>query len=117
MKEFSQYTSAEEFLRDLITEGIFPRNKKVQAAFPNLAVVRPATVERLKVAIVDAIKNRPIDVTMSLSRLARRVRSDNHPDEFKIAIKQLIEERKITEEKMVTGKIGRPFIHYNLFEF
>lgn len=117
MKDFSKYTSVMEVVQDLISEGVFPRNKKVRDLYPGLVVINLDRVAKFKIDIEAAIKNKNLDVTMSASRLARSVRSDNHPDEFKLAIKQLIEERKITEEKMVTGKIGRPFIHYNLFEF
>jgi len=127
MKEFSQYTSVEDVVRDLIADGVFSRNRKVREMFPSVVTRSPrknhngplkhSQVDRLKLAIVEAIKNRPLDVTMSHYKLARAVRSDNHPDEFVVAIQRLIEERKITREIMQTGKPGRPFVHYNLFEF
>jgi hypothetical protein len=127
MKEFSEYASAEDLIRDFIKEGYFSRNKKLVALYPSL-VARPprknhigppkiGQVERMRVAILEAITNKTFDVTMSLSKLSREVRSDNHPEEFKIAIRRLIEERKIVESVMQTGKRGRPFIYYNLFEF
>lgn len=118
MREFSQYASAEEFINDLIADGIFPRNRKVRAAFPGLvSAPKPKHAERLKTAIVAAIieASQSLKPSMSRARLYRAVRGDNYPAEFNQALDQLILERKISAEVLQTK--GRPFTHYHLFEF
>jgi hypothetical protein len=121
MKEFSQYTSVEDVVRDLIAERVFSRNKRVREMFPSVVAKPPRKnhlgpvsanrIDLLKTLIVEAVKDKPFLTTLSRTKLNRIVRGDNHPQEFKIAIEQLIAERKITEEKMWTKKVGRPYVH------
>jgi len=120
MKEYAQYSSVEEVVRALITEGIFPRNKKVRAAFPNLGPTPHRDhIKRLKVAILEKITEASLATLPALSqvRLYRAVRGDNHPVEYEIAIRDLIEERKITKQRLETGQRSRPAIIFHLFEF
>ena len=56
MKDFSQYASAEEFVQDLVLDGIVPRNRKIRAAYPS---VKPKFhrlyVDKLKTKILVVI--------------------------------------------------------------
>jgi hypothetical protein len=120
MKEFTQYSSVEDVIRDLITEGIFPRNRKVRAAFPRLGPTPQRDhIKRLKAAILDRMTEASRDLLPALSqvRLYRAVRGDNHPVEYEIAIRDLIEERRITKQRLETGQRSRPAILFHLFEF
>ena len=56
MKDFSQYNSAEEFIQDMVLEGLIPRNRKIHKAYPS---VKPAFsayyVDKLKKRILERI--------------------------------------------------------------
>jgi hypothetical protein len=118
MKNVTEYNSVEAVIQDLILEGFIPRNRKIQEAFP---AVRPKTrdyhVRRIKQEIVDELtrSKEALVPSPSRARLYRVVRGDNYPAEFNAAIDQLIEERKIVAQIFQTK--GRPYTHYNLFEF
>jgi hypothetical protein len=118
MKDFTQYSSIDEVVQDLIMDGLIPRNRKLQVAFPG---VRPKTrdyhVNRIKTEIVrELVRTKEALVpSPSRARLYRVVRGDNYPMEFNTAIDQLIEEKKIVAQVFQTK--GRPYTHYNLFEF
>jgi hypothetical protein len=126
MKDFSQYASAEEFVQDMVTEGLVPRNRKIRAAYPS---VKPPFsryyVDKLKDKILAAISKasgirldgKTKDGRMlSLSNVSRTVRGDNYPAEFREALRQLVAERKISEEKLWSEK-SRPTTYYHLYEF
>jgi hypothetical protein len=121
MKDFSQYFSLEEVFQDAISEGVFPRNRKVHKLFPGLKA-RPSKdhLERIKISVferlTDAAKRDLDHRSLSLSGLRRAVRGDNYPETFELAIRELIAERKITEQKL-WGKKGRPTTYYHLYEF
>jgi hypothetical protein len=120
MKEYTQYSSIEEIVQALITEGIFPRNRKVRALFPNLGdTPQRRYVERLKTTILEAMEEAKRFKFPGLSqvKLYRAVRGDNHQAEYKIAIHELVEERKITKQRLETGQRSRPAVIFHLFEF
>ncbi len=126
MRDFSQYSSAEEFVQDLVTEGVVPRNKNIQKLFP---AVKPRFsryyVDKLKIKILEVVKagsginedgTTKDHRLLSRTNLGRAVRGDNYPVEFKAALEQLVAERKIKEEKLWSQK-NKPCTYYHLFEF
>lgn len=119
MKDFSEYKSAEEFVQDLVAEGVFRRTKKSQDMFPGVAPAPRANwVAKLKQDVFqEVMTSNTVSGPISAYNLNRKVRGDNHKDEYKIAIRELIEEKKIIEQRLETGKRGRPSILYHLFEF
>lgn len=121
MKDFAEYKSLEECVVDLIKEDYFRRNKRILTLFPNLPASkapRQDYVELFKKKIVEKIATYGAGQgRISANTLRHSLRGDNHADEYKIAIRRLIEERKIVETKLQTGKIGRPTIEYTLWEF
>ena len=126
MKDFSRYNSLEEIFQDAVLEGLFPRNRKIRAAYPS---IKPrfsrAYVDKLKLKILDAIRiasgiredgKSKDGRRLSLSNINRTVRGDNYPVEFKEALRQLLSEKKITEEKLWSDK-SKPCTYYHLYEF
>jgi hypothetical protein len=119
MKDYAEYSTVEEVVQALIVEGIFSRNKKVRAMFPGIgARKRRSHVNRYKTAILDRIARAKQDLAPDLTRarINRYVRGDNHPEDFKEAMRQLMEERKITENQF-WSKLSRPSLQYHLTEF
>jgi len=118
MKEFSEYKSLEEIepdmAVDLVRRGLMKYTQEGKKIFPRLPSQKK--IGRFMEGIVKAITEAPMGKVKS-NVLSRMVRSDNFPDEYKIAIRRLIEDRKIREEKLVTGDIGRPCVYYYLWEF
>ncbi len=118
MKDITQYSSVEEVVQDLILDELIPRSRKIKIAFPG---VRPKTrdyhVRRMKVGILEELKRskEALVPSPSRARLYKVVRGDNYPAEFNAAIDQLVEEKKIVPQVFQTK--GRPYTHYNLFEF
>lgn len=126
MKEFYRYNSVEEVIQDMVTEGLIPRNRKIHKAYPS---VKPAFsiyyVDKLKKKIIERITEASGSREdgklkdgrqLSLTRLYQTVRGDNYPDEFKVALQQLIAERAIREEKLWSKK-NKPCTYYQLFDF
>ncbi|MGA7854005.1 MAG: hypothetical protein WCA15_11825 [Candidatus Acidiferrales bacterium] len=126
MKDFSQYNSVEEVIQDMVLEGLIPRNRKIHKAYPS---VKPAFsayyVDKLKKRILERIAEAggihedgslKDGRWLSLTRICQAVRGDHYPAEFKVAIKQLVEERRISEEKQWSQK-NKPCTYYHLFEF
>jgi len=126
MKNLNEYGAIEEIMRDAHAEGLLLLTIKGKEVFPTVygagAVLKPRTnrVERFKIKILekmeDAVKRDIGHRQFSLTNLGRAVRGDNHPEEFKTAIQELIAGRKISEEKL-WGKARRPTTYYHLFEF
>ncbi len=120
MKELTQYASLEEVVSDLIKEGVFPRNKKVRDMFPGIGARRRRShVNRLKIAILEKMvaAHQGMVPALSQAKLYRAVRGDNYPVDYEIAVRDLIEERKITKQRLETGQRSRPAILFHLFEF
>ena len=119
MKELTEYSSVEAVVQDLISEGIFPRNKKVRAAFPGIGARKKRShVNRYKTAILDRMERAKEELVPALTRawINRYVRGDNHPEDFKAAMQQLMDERKISETQL-WSKLSRPCLQYHLTEF
>jgi hypothetical protein len=119
MKDYAQYSTVEEVVQDLISEGVFPRNKKVRALFPGIgARKRRSHVNRYKTAILERMARAKEELVPSLTRawINRYVRGDNHPEDFKTAMQQLMDEQKITETQL-WSKLSRPTLQYHLTEF
>jgi len=119
MKELTEYQSVEAVVQDLIAEGIFSRNKKDRALFPGIgARKRRSHVNRYKTAILERMARAKEELVPALTRawINRYVRGDNHPEDFKEAMQQLMDERKITENQL-WSKLSRPSLQYHLTEF
>jgi hypothetical protein len=120
MKDFTEYSSIEEIVSDLIQEGLVTRNKKIKAAFASIgARCRRNYTDSLKTRILENIKNaqRPDRFgVMTRSKIYKMVRGDNHPQDFEAAMNQLLAENKIKEEKLWTDA-PRPTLQYHLVEF
>lgn len=117
LKDYSEYKSADEVILDAAARGWIHYTKEGKLNLPE----RPRKINQERVTvfmgkIVEAITESAFGKVKS-SKLMKMLRQDNYPDEYKIAIRRLIEERKIREEKLVTGDIGRPSVYYYLFEF
>lgn len=117
MKDFSEYKTGEEYVLDLAAEGLICYTKEGKLVLPERPH-RPnqEIVERFMLRVVEIITSSP-DGKVRSSLAMKMLRGDNHPDEFKIAIRRLTEDRKITVEKLVTKNIGRPSVLYRLYEF
>lgn len=117
MKEFSEYKTSDEFVLDLVGEGLIMYTKAGHLVLPaRPRKPNPERVENFMLRILEVIARSP-DGKVRSSLMMKVLRGDNHPDEFAIAVRRLTEERKISVEKMVTKDIGRPCVYYRLFEF
>jgi hypothetical protein len=120
MKDFTEYSSIEEIVSDLIQEGVVTRNKKVKAMFAGIgARRRRCYTNSMKKAILENIektRNPQFFGAMTRAKIYRAVRGDNHPQDFEAAMSQLLAENKIKEEKLWT-KAPRPTLQYHLVEF
>jgi hypothetical protein len=119
MKELTEYSSSTAFVQALVAEGLVPRTQKLLEAYPDVKAMPKANwVRELKQDIFREIQSSNVMNAGPISgwRLTRLVRGDNHKDEFKIALHELIEDRKITKQRLETGKRGRPCFLYHLFE-
>lgn len=116
MKEFSEYKTGDEYVLDLAAEGLIQYTKAGKLVLP----VRPhrpnkGIIEKFMLGIVDAIARSPHGKVLS-GAMMKMLRGDNHPNEFKIASRLLVEDRKIVVSKYVTANVGRPCVYYTLWE-
>ena len=116
MKEFSEYKTAVEFFKDAAAEGLIRIKPAGRNYFQIPKLPSECMIKKFQVGILEKIVASPMG-KISRSTLYRLHRADNHSDEFGIAIRRLIDEKKIREEKLITGEIGRPCVNYYLYEF
>lgn len=105
MKLLSEYKTVEEVLEDGIKEMLVARLKPI----------KEERVELIRKQILDYLKEAFGKKNVQRWMLNRVVRADHCMREFQQALKSLVEEKLITEEKQVTGR-GRPAVYYRLFE-
>jgi hypothetical protein len=120
MKELLEYESIAEILTDAVNEKWARWTPAGRIA---CNVPKPPSRKRIvkfKDQILEKITACAESVTtfqsMTYGRLYAQLRADNYPDEFKIAIKELLYEQKIVENRLETGRPGRPSLHYYLYE-
>jgi hypothetical protein len=117
MKEFSEYSSVGEVILDASAEGLIRYTKAGKLVLPERPHRPNASwVEKFLTAIVEKIAKSP-GGKVNAGMMMKMLRGDNHSVEFNIAIRRLIEERKIIQEKFVTKNIGRPCVYYRLWQF
>lgn len=107
MKELSQYSTVEEVLEDAIKESIVLRQK----------AIKEDRVQTMRKQILDHLTKEFGNKNVQRWMLNRIVRPDRYGmREFKQAIRSLVDEKRITEEKQVTSDSKRPAVYYRLFE-